>query len=168
MLVIPHLRMLFGVRSLRRSARQAFDPHDIPCSGAVLRSIPHDQRPDHRLRIGRRVTHGRIMRCKFTAKPDREQHRSSAPGDLREPRQISGRQGRRSERSGVGLAALYVSSACGDSVPFNSIAAQSSLSAFSRISRCDRAFARSSVLREWRTYGARLSIATTVLGTRRQ
>ena len=46
--------------------------------------------------------------------------------------------------------------------PFSNIAAQSSLSAFSRMSRRDRALARSSVLREWRTNGARLSISTSV------
>src|SRR3984957_3658803 len=36
---------------------------------ADRKDIAHDQHPDHQLRIDRRVTHGRIMRCKFTAKP---------------------------------------------------------------------------------------------------
>src|SRR5262249_48483365 len=31
--------------------------------------IPHDQHPDHQLRIDRWATHGRIMRSKFAAKP---------------------------------------------------------------------------------------------------
>src|SRR6476469_495709 len=31
--------------------------------------IPHDQHPDHQLRIDRRATHGRIMRCKLAVKP---------------------------------------------------------------------------------------------------
>src|SRR3982074_688406 len=52
------------------------------------KDISHDKHPDHQLRINRRTTHGRIMRCKFAAKvrAGREQHRSSAPDDLREPR----------------------------------------------------------------------------------
>src|ERR1700744_3082658 len=36
---------------------------------ADRKDIPHDQHPDHQFRIDRRATHGRIMRCKFTAKP---------------------------------------------------------------------------------------------------
>src|ERR1043165_618825 len=36
---------------------------------ADRKDIPHDQHPDHQFRINRRATHGRIMRCKFTAKP---------------------------------------------------------------------------------------------------
>src|SRR6202166_3351661 len=36
---------------------------------ADRKDIAHDQHPDHQLRIDRRATHGRIMRCKFTAKP---------------------------------------------------------------------------------------------------
>ncbi len=48
--------------------------------------------------------------------------------------------------------------------PFGNIAAQSSLSAFSRMSLRDRALARSSVLRERHTNGARLSISTSVFG----
>ena len=31
--------------------------------------IPHNQHPDHQLRINRRATHRRITRCKFAAKP---------------------------------------------------------------------------------------------------
>src|SRR5471030_2676643 len=33
------------------------------------KDITYDQHPDHQLRIDRRATHGRIMRCKFAAKP---------------------------------------------------------------------------------------------------
>src|SRR5258706_8319411 len=33
------------------------------------KDIPYDQHPDHQLRIDRRTTRGRIMRCKFAAKP---------------------------------------------------------------------------------------------------
>jgi hypothetical protein len=33
------------------------------------KDIPHDQHPDHQLRIDRWATHGRVMRCKFAAKP---------------------------------------------------------------------------------------------------
>jgi hypothetical protein len=33
------------------------------------KDISHDEHPDHQLRINRRATHGRIMRCKFAAKP---------------------------------------------------------------------------------------------------
>ena len=36
---------------------------------ADRKDIPHDQHPDHQFRIDRRATHGRIMRCKFAAKP---------------------------------------------------------------------------------------------------
>src|SRR6266516_1560643 len=36
---------------------------------ADRKDIPHDQHPDHQLRIDRRATHGRIMRSKFAAKP---------------------------------------------------------------------------------------------------
>src|ERR1700743_1392134 len=36
---------------------------------ADRKDIPHDQHPDHQLRINRRAAHARIMRCKFTAKP---------------------------------------------------------------------------------------------------
>src|SRR3984957_10490203 len=36
---------------------------------ADRKHIAHDQHPDHQLRIDRRATHRRIMRCKFTAKP---------------------------------------------------------------------------------------------------
>src|ERR1700674_5299282 len=36
---------------------------------ADRKDIPHDQHPDHQLRIDRWATHGRIMRCKFAAKP---------------------------------------------------------------------------------------------------
>src|ERR1700684_2650194 len=36
---------------------------------ADRKDIPHDQHPDHQLRINRQATHGRIMRCKLTAKP---------------------------------------------------------------------------------------------------
>jgi hypothetical protein len=31
--------------------------------------LPYDEDPDHQLRIDRRATHRRIMRCQFTAKP---------------------------------------------------------------------------------------------------
>src|SRR6476469_5516689 len=49
---------------------------------ADRKDIPYDQHPDHQLRIDRRATHGRRQaRCEATK--DREQHRSSAPGDLR-------------------------------------------------------------------------------------
>src|ERR1700733_11364229 len=34
-----------------------------------FRADRNHQHPDHQLRINRRATHGRIMRCKFTAKP---------------------------------------------------------------------------------------------------
>ena len=47
-------------------------------------------------------------------------------------------------------------------------AAQNWLSAFSRMSRCARAFAKSSVLSDCRTIGPRVSIARRALGTRRQ
>src|SRR6267142_6355971 len=55
---------------------------------ADRKHISHDQHPDHQLLIDGRATHRRIMRCKFAAKArtDREQHRSSAPDDLPEPR----------------------------------------------------------------------------------
>src|SRR6267142_3812470 len=36
---------------------------------ADRKDIPDDQHPDHQFRIDRRTTHGRIMRCKFAAKP---------------------------------------------------------------------------------------------------
>src|SRR3984893_8621048 len=36
---------------------------------ADRKDIPYDQHPDHQFRIDRRATHGRIMRCKFAAKP---------------------------------------------------------------------------------------------------
>ncbi|KRR15042.1 hypothetical protein CQ13_37445 [Bradyrhizobium retamae] len=36
---------------------------------ADRKDIPHDQHPDHQLRIDRRATHRRIMRCRFAAKP---------------------------------------------------------------------------------------------------
>src|ERR1700736_1784134 len=36
---------------------------------ADRKHIPHDQHPDHQLWIDRWATHGRIMRCKFAAKP---------------------------------------------------------------------------------------------------
>ena len=36
---------------------------------ADRKDIPHDQHPDHQFRIDRRATHGRIVRCKFAAKP---------------------------------------------------------------------------------------------------
>src|ERR1700719_2092663 len=36
---------------------------------ADRKATPHHQHPDHQLRINRRATHGRIMRCKITAKP---------------------------------------------------------------------------------------------------
>jgi hypothetical protein len=35
---------------------------------ADRKDIPHDQHPDHQLRIDRRATHRRIMRCKLAAK----------------------------------------------------------------------------------------------------
>jgi len=55
---------------------------------ADCKDITYDQHPDHQFRINRRATHGRIMGCKFAggARTDREQCRSSAPGDLRGPR----------------------------------------------------------------------------------
>jgi hypothetical protein len=33
------------------------------------KDIPHDEHPDHQPRINRRTIRGRIMRCKFAAKP---------------------------------------------------------------------------------------------------
>src|ERR1700740_2562558 len=36
---------------------------------ADRKDIPHDQHPDHQFRIDRRAPDGRIMGCKFTAKP---------------------------------------------------------------------------------------------------
>src|SRR4030095_13939289 len=33
------------------------------------KDISHNQHPDHQLRIDRRTTHRRIMRCKFAPKP---------------------------------------------------------------------------------------------------
>src|SRR6266404_8971976 len=36
---------------------------------ADRKDIPYDQHPDHQFRIDRRTTRGRIMRCKFAAKP---------------------------------------------------------------------------------------------------
>src|ERR1700676_2204761 len=33
------------------------------------KDIPHDEHPDHQFRIDRRTAHGRIMGCKFAAKP---------------------------------------------------------------------------------------------------
>src|ERR1700756_3941379 len=49
---------------------------------ADRKDIPHDQHPDHQLRIDRRATHGRIMRCKFTAKPGKIESSIDLPNQV--------------------------------------------------------------------------------------
>src|SRR6202047_4862436 len=49
---------------------------------ADRKDIPHDQHPDHQLRIDRRATHGRIMRCKFTAKPGKIENSIDLPHQM--------------------------------------------------------------------------------------
>src|ERR1700693_4360964 len=49
---------------------------------AYRTDIPHDQHPDHQLRIDRRATHGRIMRCKFTAKPGKIENSIDLPHQM--------------------------------------------------------------------------------------
>src|SRR5580704_11209869 len=49
---------------------------------ADRKDIPYDQHPDHQFRIDRRATHGRIMRCKFVAKPGQIESRVNLPHQM--------------------------------------------------------------------------------------
>src|SRR5271154_5339029 len=49
---------------------------------AERKDIPHDQHPDHKFRINRRATHGRIMRCKFTTKPGKIERSIDLPHQM--------------------------------------------------------------------------------------
>ena len=49
---------------------------------ADRKDVPHDQHPDHQFRINRRATHGRIMRCKFTAKPGKIESSIDLPNQV--------------------------------------------------------------------------------------
>src|SRR5271169_5821706 len=44
--------------------------------------IPHDQHPDHQLRIDRRATYGRVVRCKFAAKPEKLESSVDLPDEV--------------------------------------------------------------------------------------
>jgi hypothetical protein len=68
--------LLLGLPKARpqgRGLRTTLTVHLHLATDQPLRSdrknISHDQHPDHQFRIDRRPTHGRIVSCKFAAKP---------------------------------------------------------------------------------------------------
>src|SRR6266404_6617667 len=49
---------------------------------ADRKDITYDQHPDHQFRIDRRTAHGRIMRCKFAAKPGKIERSIDLPHQM--------------------------------------------------------------------------------------